>query len=408
LSAEKLEIILRNSAVGAGEWFLFQMLKFWYEHRQLLDDDRGKALGDARQFCERYIRLTDIEPAKLLSAQVQQCDFVTPGGIFTAVAQQALRASRNKAWRMLGRGCRRENAERVLVEGAGSPDANGMYYRVAQGHGSDLYSKRETVCGQEYVYTLSRCLIRNDINNETVAPYYECRIFCSKFLTHNSVRSLQIMQSTNTINPFFQPVMQVLEVTPPFNDITMTTASSSCCFINNNLSSVPSPIRKYYRVRLSDGEHFMPGTLSRELSVLVEGGDLQENHVIQILEFGLYTMDGSGIGIHIIKAAVVTTATEHCFGDPVPLTESSSDVDASLQQGDQATLKGLQNMYQCRYPAADGNRRRGENAIPQTGWQVDSHGVPPAPICTWIPAIEKDDSTDNASITSAMTMPVSS
>jgi hypothetical protein len=41
--------------------------------------------------------------------------------------------------------------------------------------------------------------------------------------------------------------------------------------------SVPSPIRKYYRVQLSGGELYMQGTLATALATLVRNGEIGEN-----------------------------------------------------------------------------------------------------------------------------------
>ena len=164
--------------------------------------------------------------------------------------------------------------------------------------------------------------------------------------------------------------------------------------MGHDTTYVPTPIRKYYRARLSDGDQHMPGTLAPELNALIENGELKENHVLQVLEFGVYTIHGCA-GVHVMKAVVVTTTPSYVFGDPIPLEEATSDnaVDAEEDHADGTTTgtnvkqHGLQNLYMCRCPVSvDASDCRVENRIPRTGWQVDDHGLEPAPECTWIPA----------------------
>lgn len=465
-------------------------------------------LSVTRDLCFRYIRLQNIEPSLLLASHVP---WITPQAIFEAVSHQALQASHHGVWRLQYRGGgttatipaastdasssiasskpagtspdsasdasvppvaintsnsinSKQRVDRVLVEGSGSREVDGMYYRIAHGwlsNESDLYTKREVAVGQQYVYTISRCLRNNNLPSTTSFtldgadmlegttagfPYYECRIFGSKFLTHNAIQSLRTMQSTASIAPCFQPVLQVLEITPPASPSSPgttpnanSTANAALPFNNGNVldtaalaaslaaastnplsAVVPRPIRKYYRVRLSDGDYHMPGTLAPELNALLENGNLNERNVLRVLEFGVYTIYGCA-GIHILRAVVVTTTPSYVFGEPVALedvpalppnmasnaterNESPIFLDectatddhltalirtdtrssAAFQQQQQPQQdSGLQNLYthRCSIQDDEANSR-----IPKSGWRVDSHGMEPAPVCTWIPA----------------------
>ena len=291
--------------------------------------------------------------------------------------------------------------ERILVEGAGRREVNGLYYRIAPGlaNRSDLYSKREVACGQQYVYTLSRCLIRNSNSNNNNGSqqqqqgddgdgddcHYEFRIFGSKFLTHRAVPSLVQMQSTATLVPCFQPVLQVLEVQPPADTAAAATATMDPQFhhhsSNLDLSLIPAPIRKFYRVRLSDGDHCLPGTLADHH--LNNEGELREKYVIQVLEFGVYTAHGR-VHIHVIKAVVVTTTPAYVFGDPVPFDEDEAEKNADSSSSSSDHPTAMQNLYKCQCPVGD-EQQEHTRKIPRTGWQVDAHGAEPAPTCNWIP-----------------------
>jgi hypothetical protein len=104
----------------------------------------------------RCIRLAHIEPALLLSPAVADCPWVPQSAIFDAIAQQALSASLQGVWRLHYRGMgvvvsnntntnasatsmtksvsdgaaamvlSKPRIDRVLVEGAGSRDVDGM------------------------------------------------------------------------------------------------------------------------------------------------------------------------------------------------------------------------------------------------------------------------------------------
>lgn len=424
LSAEKLELVLQNAAVGAGEWFLFGLLLRWYKHQlqQLQlncinnnDTQREKKERDIVRAAQRlasHLRLSNIEPERLLSPIVQSCPWIPRERIFEAVAQQALQASQDKVWRLQCRGGRSSGSgergvDRILVEGAGSRDVNGLYYRIAPGlaNRSDLYSKREVACGQQFVYTLSRCLIRkpavfqqdsnsndtdNNDNPQQTQEYYEFRIFCSKFLTHRAVQSLVQMQSTATLVPYFQPVLQVLNLQPPADNDNNSSSINS----NNNNPLVPTPIRKFYRLRLSDGDFHMPATLSDSFNAMIEQRELREKYVLQVLEFGVYTVFGT-VGIHVIRAAVVTSTPAYVFGNPVPLEEAAAgggggepmSVDNSNNSNNDNKLAdsaaALRNLYRCQCPVDE--QLEHTSKIPRTGWQVDAHGREPAPHCSWIP-----------------------
>jgi hypothetical protein len=139
--------LFTNPNIAAGESFLFQMLLRWFQPF-VRKNSREAALEVARQ-CTLQIRLEDIDPRELLTPQMQSCPFVPQERIFAAVAKQALRASHDRVWKLHCRG--RQSEERVLVEDAGTRDANGIYYHITGLENGDLYTKREVACGQQNV-----------------------------------------------------------------------------------------------------------------------------------------------------------------------------------------------------------------------------------------------------------------
>ena len=72
MSADKLQAVVENSYLAAGELFLFRMLKRWFEHYHQADEDDAAAedTASAEQVarkCARAIRFQNIEPQQLLS-----------------------------------------------------------------------------------------------------------------------------------------------------------------------------------------------------------------------------------------------------------------------------------------------------------------------------------------------------
>lgn len=193
LSPSKLVSIFVDKDVKASELFLFEMLQKWLE---LYEHSDGLCVAKE---CASHLFLEDIEPQDLLSI-VKDSGFCSDKCITDAVTTQALRASQNHIWTLSSRG--RPNIERILVEGAGSANANGIYYQIHGLANGDLYSKREVVCGQQHVYTLSISLVEGDLT--------ECRIFCSQLLTHKSIRMLA--KNRPTRDRSFQPLLQITKI----------------------------------------------------------------------------------------------------------------------------------------------------------------------------------------------------
>jgi hypothetical protein len=354
LRSDGLISIMNSARIEAGELYLFRMLRRWFDHTVAANcQDSALRVGYE---CSNYITLEDIEPRELFN-QVQDCHFVSPERIFDAVTKQALRASEERIWSIRCRG--RASVDRVLVEGAGVRDANGIYYQITGLANGDLYSKREVTCGQQHVYTLS-CNCKDDT--------YECRIFCSKLLTDKAVSSLETMQITSVLDPVFQPVMQIVQVSEPEQ-------------------SVPTPIRKYYRVQLSDGELYMQGTLATALATLVRNDEIGENSVIKVLEFGLYQLDGHA-AVHITKASIVSSNPGQCFGEPVSINEFplAKETETYDSQSSDGHIGSLQSLYSCKYHV---DLQAKDTKIPRSGWSVDDQGIGPDPTCVWIPAVAK-------------------
>ena len=266
-SRHKLEVIYKDLGVQAGELFLFQMLQEWYnesrqnqidqqEQEQHLqqeridnggesdkddepDEDRNdqkksnNELLDTVQACASYLLLEHIEPRDLIDL-VRPSGFCTESSITDAITKQALKASSQQLWSLSSRG---PQVERILVEGAGSKNVNGIYYRIDGLANGELYSKREISCGQQYVYSLSISLnkggnvgpqINNGNNNNLSSTNersgVECRIFCSKLLTHDSIPRLASKNHSRIVGKdvVFQPIMQVVAI----DDVYHTTSNN--------------------------------------------------------------------------------------------------------------------------------------------------------------------------------------
>jgi hypothetical protein len=177
---------------------MFEMLKRWVDHA--IEYQREEALEVAKQ-CSEYFRLHYIEPQELLST-VQKSGLFPPNLIVEAMMRQALRASEDRVWSINCRGPP-SDLDRVLVEGSGNQEVNGVYHRIKGLNKGDVYSKREVSCGQLLVYTLT-CSRKKDV--------IESRIFCSKVLTHRAVRTLQ---TTQIGTPAFQPLLQIIKLERP-------------------------------------------------------------------------------------------------------------------------------------------------------------------------------------------------
>lgn len=203
LSPGNLIEIVRNPNIKTGEIFLFEILLRWVDAAtdcSSPSDTRVDRRQTAKE-CARYLELDNIEPKQLLGA-VKKSGLVETDRIQEAITLQALRASKTRVWSISCRGPR-TNVDRILVEGAGTADANGIYYRIEGLSQGEVFSKRETnCCGQPYVYTIS-CSFNHEQGE------VECRVFCSKLLTH---RALSTFRKMKTPDPMFQPVLQLIDV----------------------------------------------------------------------------------------------------------------------------------------------------------------------------------------------------
>ena len=382
LSADRLLTLFKSPSVGAGELFLFRLLKRWYDNAS--HTDRDAALHVAHQAC-RSLHLVNIEPHILLDRQVQNCPFVTPELIFAAVAKQALKASEHRVWTLSGRG--KGSVERLLVEGCGMRDAQGLYYLVVGlANGGGLYTKREVSCGQPWVYTLS-CANKGG--------QYECRLFRSKLLTCGAVHNLALMQHQSTLDPVFQPVLQVLSFsapsTEPGSDLVPT--------------HIPTPIRKYYRARLSDGDYHLHATLSTSLTqtLLEESNEIGPCTLLKVLEYGLYSMDGCA-SIHVTKVSVVNSNPGQCFGDPQPIPKTDEALLSLVLDTCNPVVvhkNPVELLYSCSKPV---DPRERDSPCPRSGWKTEEeHGMDPCPTVAWIPAATSTTTTTSSESTPATT-----
>ena len=193
LSDGKLISIFEDKNVKAGELFLFEMLQRWHE-----ETDHPNSI-EVVQTCASKLHLEDIEPKDLLGV-VKQSEFCPETSIMDAITRQALRASESRIWTMSSRGS--PDIERILVEGAGSTDANGLYYKIDGLSNGELFSKREVACGQQNVYTLSISVNKEDV--------VECRIFSSKLLTQGAVRKM--VRNPSSVSKKFKPILQITKI----------------------------------------------------------------------------------------------------------------------------------------------------------------------------------------------------
>jgi hypothetical protein len=223
LSEAKLLSIYDDKEVKAGELFLFEMLQKWLELSE--HPDAIKVV----KTCAEHLQLENIEPQDLLNV-VKESGFCSEKKITDALTHQALRASHNMVWSLSSRG--RPDIERILVEGAGSQNANGIYYYIDGLANGELYSKREVACGQQCVYTLSISVSKDQ--------QMECRIFSSKVLTHRAVKTLA--RSRNR-DPTFQPLLQIIRIDDEPGDEGTTAPSTG--------SNTRSTTSKYTQVGLN-------------------------------------------------------------------------------------------------------------------------------------------------------------
>eukprot|EP00529_Nitzschia_sp_RCC80_P014179 CAMPEP_0113523458 /NCGR_PEP_ID=MMETSP0014_2-20120614/45716_1 /TAXON_ID=2857 /ORGANISM="Nitzschia sp." /LENGTH=720 /DNA_ID=CAMNT_0000421549 /DNA_START=355 /DNA_END=2517 /DNA_ORIENTATION=+ /assembly_acc=CAM_ASM_000159 len=475
-SRHKLEVIYKDLGVQAGELFLFQMLQEWYnESRQNQIDQqqrqrqqqqqRGIRVGetdkdepnehrnnqkynnellDTVQACASHLLLEHIEPRDLIDV-VRPSGFCTEPSITDAITKQALKASSQQLWSLSSRG---PQLERILVEGAGSKNVNGIYYRIDGLANGELYSKREISCGQQYVYSLSISLNKGNIgpqikngnnNNNNISctsndrSGVECRIFCSKLLTHNSIPRLASKNHSRIVGKdvVFQPIMQVVAI----DDVYHTTS--------NNKSE------KRCRVHLSDGEHTIYATLAPRIKTSNRTKNLAVNTVVKVLQFDrCLWSDGENynqVYLHLKKLSVISQDPGHKFGNPVyyyDICDVDDDIDDNSTIDDEESsissneerrttavivsglvhhqqqhppginpiiipradfdtsrpddtdsdseTQTLQQLYRLSYSISDNPLN---SKIPASDLQVDTHGIGPGPTCRWIPATEEVVST---------------
>lgn len=400
LSDARIIELYRNPNIAAGEAFLLEMLQRWV--KVYAKKYTETAAFDIATQC--LIRFEDIDPKKLLNpTTLQTCPWVPRERVYAAVAMQALRASHDRVWRIRCRGKQTE-VERVLVEGAGMNDANGVYYHISKLAHGDLYSKRELACAQQNVYTLS-CCRRDDM--------IECRIFSTPLLTSGAVTRMARSLSVSTapppfawVDPTFQPVLQIYRLDIPLRlDETLQPSSSTRLSSSPNSSFLASTSDNLHRVLLSDGTSLIPGTLAQPLRQLVESEEIRTLSVVKILEFGLYERgDPSCAHIHISKLAIVISTAAYRFGNPShlppmshgkesPITTLFDQLDGSHFYTEKGKVEqdglsnGLRQLYSCTYSGDNQSVGSGiifSTKIPSSGWKVEQHGSEPSPHCDWL------------------------
>ncbi|KAG7351276.1 BTB/POZ domain containing protein [Nitzschia inconspicua] len=443
LSSHKLISVYHDQNIQAGELFLFEMLREWKQsmedeqdhrtNRGAADDDHDRGADDSLstvQACAALLVLDNIEPHDLLTL-VSPSGFCQPESITQAITKQALRAAQTRVWTMGSRG---PDLERILVEGAGSKNANGIYYRIDGLANGELYSKREISCGQEFVYTLSISLKSPTSKECSSQEQVECRIFCSKILTHKAVVRLTTRSdngravNTNSApirigETGFQPILQVisLELIPSQEE--------------------DSSMGGKQKIQLSDGDHFLYAVMTPRLRSASRNKELAQNTLVKVTEYErcIASSNQEVVGVekgqmylHIRKLSIISQDPGHKFCNPVYYYDvcddeseelstfsSSSSLDGSREASvivnphpstaivqkssidllmQPATTRrlfvtesqALQELYFCNYRIRD---KPIDSKVPATEWEIDTHGIQPGPKCRWIPAAS-DSSPD--------------
>eukprot|EP00339_Tiarina_fusa_P001570 CAMPEP_0116999586 /NCGR_PEP_ID=MMETSP0472-20121206/2239_1 /TAXON_ID=693140 ORGANISM="Tiarina fusus, Strain LIS" /NCGR_SAMPLE_ID=MMETSP0472 /ASSEMBLY_ACC=CAM_ASM_000603 /LENGTH=539 /DNA_ID=CAMNT_0004699049 /DNA_START=102 /DNA_END=1718 /DNA_ORIENTATION=+ len=360
LSESKLLLIYQNKDIKAGELFLFEMLEQWKEL-----SEHPEAARVVKE-CAKDLILDNIEPHHLLGT-VTESGFCSERRITEAITKQALRASQDRIWSLPSRG--RPEVERILVEGAGSKNTNGIYYRIGGLSNGDLYSKQEVACGQQYVYTLSISENKDEV--------VECRIFCSKLLTHCAVKTFV---RTVTRDPSFQPILQVVHLAWENAD---GGEIDSILGVKNRSSKSNNTTR----LLLSDGEHYITATLGSQLRSSNRIKELVPNTLIKVFGFERDSSEGR-VSIKLKKLSIISQDPGHRFGNPAYFYDVCDDQEKEDEQAIvttdapvetqicQALLRDrnatatdetqtLLELYSCQYPI---NEKPIDSKIPNTGW----------------------------------------
>jgi BTB/POZ domain len=397
LCESKVLSFFKSSSIAAGELFMFQLLQQWYDHNcqsELLSKEREDKLLETAHQCCRSIQLANIEPSILLDS-VSSCAFCPPELVFSAIAQQALQASQRGVWLLSCRGGRKASSvERLLVEGCGLRDAQGVYYRVmglAQGVGG-LYTKREASAGQEWVYTLS-CAIKGNS--------YDCRLFRSKLLTQGAIvnlvrmrRFLSVGAHVGAPSVVFQPVLQVVNVKPSRGRNALSRRNCDYGAPGSSPSTFEARVQDLSLAHLSDGDRFIVATLAEPVA---ESLAETFNPILKVLEYNIYCMDGQ-VRLHVNKVAILHLNLGHWFGDVKPVCASSDDplsrevMGVSLESSGQLNQNPVQILYTCQTPV-QGTRDRNAPCS-RYGWSasedLNEGDFESPPSVMWIPIPEAD------------------
>ena len=394
----KLESIFQDEDIQAGESFLFEILQEWVQSQKSdssstdnddtdadnVKEQHRRQVLEMAQTCAALMKFDYIEPELLLS-KVKESQLCTEQTIMKAITQQALKASKENLWSLGSRG--KSDVERILVEGAGSKNVNGIYFRIEGLANGELYSKREIACGQQFVYTLSCSL--NEERNEM-----ECRIFCSKLLTHRSVRHI-IQDRKEQVN---QPLLQVIS-------------------IDENQDLLSNGGKAYTEVSLSDGDHFVRGRMSPRLRALHKrNNELGQNSLIKLIEYERKKSDDEIVTLELKRLVVISQDPGYIFGSPINYYDAfdediSDDNNSSASSEEEAAIKSMvgsvieteicisnqqegarpsrsldaqqsvSKLYSASYPL---DLKPFDSKIPKVGWIIDEEGLAPAPTCRWI------------------------
>ena len=137
LFPDKLKEIFRDTSIEVDELFLFKALLRWRAYNQ---DTYSNVNAICRQLVS-YVKLSNIDPNDL-KTYVIGSDLVDERTIIDALLEQSITATKEGLAFATLRGKRLDERVRVMIQGAGSSECNGIYKQVHREGTLLCYSKR--------------------------------------------------------------------------------------------------------------------------------------------------------------------------------------------------------------------------------------------------------------------------